>query len=244
LADIGSSAKESEEWQLAVSEACIFTSMVASDLTIDASRSGRCTRRLRSCSGQQRRWICLGIWGLTNKLNDNGPRFICQQFSLSVCIQVHCILDLCCTGLPPAEPPICLRHQSPTHTCTNPFIRGIRSVSFYIYRIHLVHPHSPPACTAMEDPRFCSACRAGPFANVKNHLNKCKETKRRETEFMSSVHGVKRHGPELESEIRKRWQPPDLIPQVRASGESSLSVFSDRLHSDVPLRSGGLHHAR
>jgi hypothetical protein len=78
----------------------------------------------------------------------------------------------------------------------------------------------------MEDSRFCSACGKGPFRNVQNHINKCKESKRRETEFMSSVRGVKRHGTELENEIRKRQQPPDLIPQVWTSNEQlSVGIF-------------------
>ena len=78
----------------------------------------------------------------------------------------------------------------------------------------------------MQDPRFCSACGAGPFANVQNHLNKCKESKRRETEFANLIQGAKRHGPTLESEVRKRRWPPDLTPRVwTSSGQLLVGVF-------------------
>ena len=54
---------------------------------------------------------------------------------------------------------------------------------------------------SMQDPRFCSTCGTGPFLNVKNHSNKCKESKRRDVEFMRSIHGVKQDGLTLENEI-------------------------------------------
>ena len=103
---------------------------------------------------------------------------------------------------------------------SNPFTRG-DSFGFLLY-LQLIpcfpSTHLEPI-HIMQDPRFCSACGAGPFMNVQNHLNKCRESKRRETEFMNSIHGIKRHGPTLESEIRKRRQPPDLVPEVRTPGK-------------------------
>ena len=109
--------------------------------------------------------------------------------------------------------------------CKPLYWRGFALFPFISTRYGLftfTHLQSVPA---MQDPRFCSACRAGPFANLQNHLNKCKESKRREVEFMESIRGVKRNGPALESEIRKQWQPPDLIPQVWASGERNWCYF-------------------
>ena len=68
----------------------------------------------------------------------------------------------------------------------------------------------------MQDPNVCSACREGPFTNLQNHVNSCKESKRREIEFASSIRSVKRHGPTVENEIQKRRQPQDLMPKVGA----------------------------
>jgi hypothetical protein len=83
--------------------------------------------------------------------------------------------------------------------CRFPFISTQYTLFTNIASTSINFQNSVP--NTMQDPRFCSACGAGPFTNVKNHLNKCKESKRRELEFASSICGVKRHGPALDNEI-------------------------------------------
>lgn len=85
-------------------------------------------------------------------------------------------------------------------------------------------PTHPEPAHPMQDPRFCSACGAGPFTHMQNHTNKCKESKKREIEFMSTIRGIKRDGPTLEREIWKRRQPLGLTPQVRACNRKRFPV--------------------
>lgn len=99
-------------------------------------------------------------------------------------------------------------------THVNPSVGGACLISSYINLVHVIHFHSLKFTCAMQDPRFCSVCGSGPFAKIQNHLNKCKEAKEHETDFMNSVHGIKWHGPVLENEIRKRWLLLNLDPQV------------------------------
>ena len=103
------------------------------------------------------------------------------------------------------------------HDWKGPFahVQSSLSVPFYISYFILL-PHLEPR-RAMQDPRFCSACGLGLFANVKNHLKKCKEIKKCEVYFMDSIWNMKRHGPMFENKIRKWWQPPNLTLQVGTS---------------------------
>lgn len=90
----------------------------------------------------------------------------------------------------------------------------------------------------MQDPRFCSACGAGPFVHIQNHLNKCKASQKQEITFLDASRGVKWHdlAPDMEV-LRQRRQPPDLTPQVRAN--RFLMTLSDRRRPDPLHRSGG-----
>jgi len=102
--------------------------------------------------------------------------------------------------------------------------RGFVWFPFISVQHTLFTPTHPEPAHPMQDPRFCSACGAGPFTHMQNHTNKCKESKKREIEFMSTIRGIKRDGPTLEREIWKRRQPLGLTPQVRACNRKRFPV--------------------
>ena len=121
-------------------------------------------------------------------------------------------------NMPPSSlRPVLDRADVTLHACEKPLYEDSRPVSFYIYRIHPVPPHSS-LVRAMEDPRFCSACGLGPFVNIQNHLNKCKESRKRENAFLETSRGKRRDFAPNKEVLRQRRQPPDLTPQVRTNG--------------------------
>jgi hypothetical protein len=84
----------------------------------------------------------------------------------------------------------------------------------------------------MEDPRFCSACGAGPFTHLQNHVNKCRESRKHEIAFMDSTRNVKQRRFTFSDEVvQQRRQPPDPTQQVRALGVQLL-IFSYGSYAD------------